>query len=193
MNHPKPEEWVPYLYGGMTPNAGRELKSHLKDCPECRVKIQTWQHTIKRLDAWKLPRARTSVERFAPALKWAAAAALVLAVGFALGRLSGGQGMAEQVRARLEPELRKALQPEMARLVRQEVGRNSMVVLAVSGDQTEKLLAAYNTMNEARRAEDLERLYLMLKKQLDTVAINTEQEFVQLAGYQQSGPKVSQE
>jgi hypothetical protein len=184
MNHPKPEEWVPYLYGEVKSNVRRSLKAHLHGCPECREAVEQWKRSVDRLDAWKLPRAAMPIELFAPILKWAAAAALVLGLGFALGRSGGREAVAEQVRARLEPQLRAELRQEMAQMLRQEIDRNSSLVLQASGDQTEKLLAAYNTLNENRRAADLERLYAALKRQLDTVAINTEQGFVQLAGYQ---------
>lgn len=183
MNHPKPEEWVPYLYGEAKPDVRRSLKAHLKGCPECRDEVEHWKRSVDRLDAWKLPRASTPIELFAPLARWAAAAALVLGLGFALGRLGNREAVAEQVRAGLEPQLRAELRQEMAQMVRQEIERNSSLVLQASGDQTEKLLAAYNNLNETRRAADLERLYVALKKQLDTVAINTEEGFVQLAGY----------
>jgi hypothetical protein len=138
-----------------------------------------------RLDAWELPRQQRPFEWFGPALQWGAAALLMLGIGFAFGRLSGSDALAEKLRARLEPQLREALYQEMAQMVRQEVGRSSSAVLLASGDQVEKLLADYNTINETRRAEELQRLYVALKKQLDTVAINTQQELVQLATYQQ--------
>jgi anti-sigma factor RsiW len=184
MNHPKPEAWVPYLYGEVKSNERRSLKAHLKGCPECRAQVEQWKRSVDRLDAWHLPRTSTLVELFAPVLKFAAAAVLVLGLGFFLGRLGGREAVTERVRARLEPQLRAELRQEMAQMVRQEIDRNSALVLQASGDQTEKLLAAYNSMNETRRAADLERLYAALKRQLDTVAINTEEGFVQLAGYQ---------
>jgi len=188
MNHPKPEEWVPYLYGELGHGARRQLNLHLAQCSECRGRLNTWRRDIGRLDAWKLPRTSSRWPGFVPALKWAAAAALVLAVGFVAGRLTGGERVAEQVRAALEPQLRAALRQEIAQMVRQEVGRGSSALLAASGEQAEKLLAAYNTINETHRAEDMERLYLALKKQLDTVAVNTQQEFVQLANYHENDP-----
>jgi len=115
-------------------------------------------------------------------VKWAAATALVLGLGFGLGHLTGGGGDVESLRARLEPQLRETLRQELALVVRQEVSRSASTTLTAAGDHAEKLLAAYDTVQESRRAEDLERLYVALKKQLDTVAINTQQGFVELAG-----------
>lgn len=183
MNHPKPEEWVPYLYGGLAAGTRRQFKAHLKACPECRGEIERWRRSAGRLKAWKLPRAQTPFPVFAPALKWAVAALVVLAVGFAAGRFTGTEAVAARVRAQMEPQVRSALQEQMTQLVRNEVDHRSSVLLQAAGDQTEKLLAAYDTVNENRRTQDLQRLYVALKRQLDTVAINTEQEFGQLASY----------
>src|SRR5208283_5190745 len=102
MNHPKPEEWVPYVCGGVKPDVRRQLKAHLTECPECRDRVESWNRSLNRLDAWKLPAPNRVFELFAPVLKWAAAAALVLGAGFALGRFSGGDAMAEKVRVRVE-------------------------------------------------------------------------------------------
>ena len=40
MNHPKPEEWVPYIYGETTGTARRELSDHLNSCDQCREEIK---------------------------------------------------------------------------------------------------------------------------------------------------------
>ncbi len=193
MNHPKPEEFVPYLYGESTPDARRHLKAHLKACAECREQVESWRRSVNRLDAWQLPRTRTPIELFGPVLKWAAAAVLLLGLGFGFGRFSGQQALAEKVRTRVEPQLRETLRQEMAQMVQHEFARNSSAILLASSDQAEKLLAAYNSVNETRRTEDLERLYLALKKQLDIVAINTQQEFVQLAAYRQPAANPSKQ
>ena len=179
MNHPKPEQWVPYLYGGLKPDEHRHLKAHLRDCAACRGEIERWQRSSRRLDAWKLPRSRATLELFAPALKWAVAAMVVLGVGFAFGRFAGDSAIAARVRAQIEPQLRQ----EMAQVVRNEVERNSAAIIQASVNKTRDLLAAYSNVSENRRTEDLQWLYLALKRQLDTVAVNTENELVQLASY----------
>lgn len=183
MNHPKPEEWVPYVYGESPAIVRQELSSHLAVCPECRRLVEDWRASMVSLDKWKLARVHKPRDWFAPALRWAAAAACVLALGFGLGRLSTRADVA-QLRAALEPQLRQSLREQMVQIVNQELARNSAATLAAASDQTEKLLAAYTAVNDRRHADELERLYLALKKQLDTVAINTEKEFVQLATYQ---------
>lgn len=182
MNHPKREAWVPFVYRETDTETRRELSAHLRECPQCRAEIDTWRQSLRRLDQWQLPRRGLRLEWFAPALKWATATAILLALGFGLGRFAAGATDVEKVRARLEPQLRESLRKEMVQIARDEVGRSTSATLAAAGEHAEKLLAAYNTFQETRRADDLERLYVAIKNQLDTVAINTQKEFVQLAG-----------
>ncbi len=193
MNHPKHEEWPPYLFGEANPAARQRLSRHLQDCSECREEIVAWQRSLVRLDAWKLPRSEKTRESFAPALKWAAAAALVLGLGFGIGRLNSAANGAEKIRAAIEPEIRQQLGQEFAQLLRDERNRATSTALATLSEQTRDLLADI----ESKRAQDnqaiytaLDKLYLSLKKDVDTVAVNTdaglrstEQQLVQLAGY----------
>jgi hypothetical protein len=189
MNHPKLEEWVPYLYGETEPEARRQLRAHLKGCSECRDQVQSWKRCLGRLDAWKLPGMKPRLEA-APVVKWAAAAVVVLCIGFALGHSGAARPDLNKLRATLEPQLRRQLKEEMAQLARDEVNKASSAILLGAGQQTEKLLAAYAIASESTRADDMDRLYLLLKREVDTVAVNTdaglrqtEQQLVRLAGY----------
>src|SRR5438477_7717896 len=119
MNHPKREEWVPYIFGEARPDTRRELNAHLRDCPDCRQEIETWKMSLGLLDAWKLPPVPKPAPSFAPLLYWAAAAAVVLVVGFGIGRLSARADV-QKVRAAIEPELRRELTQEFARLAHEE-------------------------------------------------------------------------
>ena len=183
MKHPTHEEWAPFVCGETNRAARRQLEAHLRQCPGCRAEVQNWQQSLRRLDHWKLPQPRGWLELFAPILKWSFATALVLVIGFVAGRMSTPGVNTADLRARLAPQLRETLRQEMAQMVRDEVNRSASATLAAAGDHAEKLLAAYNSVQETRRSEELERLYVAIKKQLDTVAINTQKEFVQLAGY----------
>jgi Putative zinc-finger len=170
MNHPEREEWVPYVYGEARPEDRRRLKDHLATCAECRAEVESWQQSLERLDAWKLPRSRPIREAVAPYFSWAAAAALVLVLGFGIGHLTAPKVDAEQLRAQMREEF--------TRLVRQEVSK--------SADAT---LEAANRQTEAAVAESAQTLYAAFKRDLDTLAVNAdlglqraEQQLVQLAG-----------
>jgi len=111
MNHPKPEEWTPYLFGETTPDRARTLAEHLQRCPECSAEIAGWQRSLRRLDRWRLPAPRRhAAGRPGPALKWGIAAALMLGAGFGLGRFNGPTpGDIHAMRMQTEASLRASL------------------------------------------------------------------------------------
>jgi hypothetical protein len=202
MNHPERESWVPFLYGEVKPDLRQQLKAHLEVCAECRGEVERWQRSLARLDAWKLPRSRKPAELFVPILRWAAAALVVLGLGFGVGRISAAGSGAAKDRAALKLQLKQELRQELAQLAREEVSRATPATLATARSEANQLLAAYATNLEAQRDTDnqvirtaLERLQaqnISLKKELDTVALNTdaglqqtEQQLAQLAVYKQ--------
>src|SRR5208282_6510798 len=149
MSHPKREDCVPYLYGEIKPEQRRQLKEHLQGCAECREELQSWERSLHRLDAWKLPRTNTRLDAVTPFLKWAAAAVIVLGLGFGFGRVTTRQADLETVRARVEPEIRR----EFTEMLRREIEKSSATTLAGAQRQAEEVGAAY---------------YALLKKDLDT-------------------------
>jgi hypothetical protein len=202
MNHPKREEWIPYLYGEAEPQVRRQLKSHLEHCLECRAELDSWEQSIKRLDAWKLPRAGRQRFLPAPILSWSAAAAALLLLGYVAGHSTASKADIQSVRAALEPQLRQALTSEMTQVVRDVVNKAASATLAQAKDQTTKAIAAYAATFDSQHAQDYRDMHaalLVLKQQLDTVAMNTDagfrqaqQKLVQLADYKQP-PKSSTE
>ena len=181
MNHPKREDWVQYLYGELKPDLRRQLNEHLQGCAECGEELQSWKRSLHRLDAWKLPRTSGRLDAATPFLKWAAAALLVLGLGFGFGRLTARHADLAKVRAQVEPGLRR----EFAELLRREIDKASATTLAQAQRRAEEVGAAY---------------YALLKKDLDTVAINTdvslrraEQGLLQVADYRQSAERQQKE
>ena len=93
MNHPTSENWMSYLYGELSPSARREADRHLQGCAECRQHVEQWRATMGLLDADHAPlvlpgRGQRTVF-FAPAVRWALAASVVLLAGFGIGRATG--------------------------------------------------------------------------------------------------------
>ncbi len=163
MNHPKREEWVPYLFGEARPDAARFLKEHLRDCQECRREIDDWRRSLGKLDSWKLPPANKRRPNFRPLLRLAAAAAVVLVAGFAIGRSTSTSAQADRVRKAIEPGIRQELRQEFTQMLHDEMDKA-----------------------ESQRLAD----FIELKKDVDTVAVmtdaglrRTQRQLVQLVDY----------
>ena len=115
MNHPKPEEWAPYLFGDATPEARRKLAEHLQTCPDCAAEIAGWRQSLNKLDRWKLPRLRVRSVQRPPLLKWGVAAALLLGAGVGLGRWSAPAVDVNRMQARIETTVKSSLAVERQR------------------------------------------------------------------------------
>jgi len=156
MNHPKREEWAPYLFDEATAEERRKLAAHLQNCPECAAEIAGWQRSLKTLDRWKLPAARARSSQWAgPVLKWGIAAALVLGAGFGLGRLSAPTTVdLNAMRAQTEATIKSSLASEM----RKQFNADVQAALAATRSQiTNELRAQLNMMlTEAANASATE-------------------------------------
>ena len=93
MKHPNSETWMDYLYKELSATERAECDRHLRSCPECRAEVARWRSGMELLDldsaSLALAKGRDTVRFWQqPALRWAAAAAVVLSLGFGMGRLS---------------------------------------------------------------------------------------------------------
>jgi len=206
MNHPTSEEWMSYLYNELTAVEHANLASHLAVCPDCQSKVSDWRAARSNLDAWRLPPKHPAVGPSRSVVRWAAAAAVLLGVGFGIGRLASTTVTAEKVRAEIEPKMRQELRQEIGQRLREELDKVASATLAASSEQAKQLLAEYAKAIETKHAEDNQAIYaaldklesqrvadlVSLKKELDTVAVltdvglrRTQQQLVQLADYTQ--------
>jgi len=175
MSHPSREEWMDYLYGELDAARQDGMTGHLDGCEDCRKALSSWRAVMEALDSWKV---RQPLWRAAPtrrALRWAAAAALLLALGYALGRLSAPPRVDIAALAnRLEPALRKTLsqdmesrcqaamaaaqdelRQEMLVQVRAEMKDQAAATLEAATSATSSLLAEYAQSLESARRTDL--------------------------------------
>ncbi|MBL9135970.1 MAG: zf-HC2 domain-containing protein [Verrucomicrobiales bacterium] len=87
MRHPDSNAWMSWLYGETEAAETLELEAHLAVCPDCRARVDRWRQTMGHLDAAAGPRLETVRRRSVwPAVKWAAAAMILLASGIWIGR-----------------------------------------------------------------------------------------------------------
>ena len=176
MNHPKPEEWVPFIYGETKGQTYRALKSHLEACAQCRQQTDAWKQSMNLLDSWKVPRTkRTPPFMAVPWFGWAAATAMVLLCGVLIGRATAPRVDVEKLRATLAPEIRKDVSSELAQVIREEIARSASMTLASGRSYTDQIA---------------QQLFVVIKKDVDTLAVNadaglrnTAQQLIRLADY----------
>jgi anti-sigma factor RsiW len=177
MKHPGGEEWMAWLYGEVPRAEKTRLAAHLKDCSECRADVRRWEKARQALDFGKVtpPRARARV--LEPLVKWGIAAGLMLGIGFGVGRLtSPATADSQTLRASLKAQLHDELLAEL----QQHQAQDNKVIFTALGKV------------DADRVAD----YASLRKELETVAVLTQdsfqqaqQQIVTLANYSQTDGK----
>jgi hypothetical protein len=162
MKHPSKEEWMDFVYGEKAD--ATELRAHLASCADCRRDVESWRATMRTLDAWKLPAEKVS-PRGAQWFRWAAAAAVFLSAGIAIGA-----------------SMRKG--PDVGAI------EKSIQTLAERIDQERATTALALRDLEARRVSDL----VSLRRDLEQVAVATDaglkmtqNQLVRLASYSGDG------
>jgi uncharacterized membrane protein YvbJ len=181
VNHPGAEEWMDFLYGELPPERRRELGVHLSQCTVCAAQVKNWRTGMTALDDWTLPAIPRAPLQWQPVLKWAAAAAILLVIGFALGRQNSS--VARDV---------ADLKTSVAQL-QNDRALNTANTVAAATDAANKefarLLTDYAKQDGERRAEDrrtfalalseLDSRLVKLRAELETVAVNTQDGFYQ--------------
>jgi hypothetical protein len=180
-----------FLYGEGAPERRRELGAHLAACPNCATKVQIWRSSMNTLDEWPLPARRHVAREWIRPLKWAAAAAVVLAVGFAIGRQTSN--------AQAEVAALKESVNQLSALVQTEHTfnlSNSVALAASANTEALHLLNEYARLQQQQRASDQEVIKTALRtfdlrlgrvrSDLQTVAVNTE------AGFEQTHENLAQ-
>jgi anti-sigma factor RsiW len=214
MTHPSPEQLVSFLYGEVTPQERSELRAHLQACVACQAQLQTWRGTAKTLDDWPLPQG-ASRRSWRPVLQWAAAAVIVLGLGFGAGRLTWpGPADVTALRASLESEFQRRIETaraELSQQVKQQQVEALAAVLPAASEaarsETQRLVAGLAKSLEERTALDHQRVlaalqgmddkwgrtYGTMRRDLETVAVlaengfqDTQRQLVELATYTQS-------
>jgi hypothetical protein len=122
MNHPNQNEWLLYVDGDASPENMARLREHLGQCPMCAAEVAGWKRSVEKLKRMPFPSTaqlllnrRRDTVRTSGFLKWGLAAAIVLLVGFAFGRVSAmhtqvlEQTVAAQVHEKLMGEIRADL------------------------------------------------------------------------------------
>ena len=122
MNHPNQNEWLLYLEGEASAENAASLLEHLEQCPMWAAEVAGWKRSAQKLKRMSFP-ASSQIRRdrnrdplwVATFLRWGIAAAIVLFVGFAFGRLSATrtQALEQTVAAQVREELRRDLRADL--------------------------------------------------------------------------------
>ncbi len=161
-----------YLYDEVIPTRRADLQAHLDVCPDCRLAVQAWRRAMDQLDSWTLPGTSPKAAPRLPALRWAAAAAIVLATGFLAGRLSAPP-----------PVNTAALRAEL----KQEFSAQLQESLAASRDETQQTLETITAAWATARQQDQQTTLALLQRaeqnrQLDFATLRRDLETVALVG-----------
>lgn len=190
--HPTPQEWMAFLYGEDSPARHAELGAHLHDCADCRRQVQTWRGSMAALNSWTMPQARQRTLFAVPAMRWAAAAVLMLGLGIGAGRLGSSANadvgrLAAELRSEMEARLASTHEAFSQTLQQQRVQfaeAAHAAALEATSDEAEQLFARLARLVEERREADqqtylaalkqVEERYAALRQDLNTVAVNAD-------------------
>lgn len=198
MNHPQPEEWLPFLDGEASPQDRQRLSQHLAECPECAREIDAWRRTLRQLDRWTLPKAPGLAAPWLAPVKWALAASVVLAVGVVLGSLRApNDAQLAELRVQIEASVRSSLQAQVdealdgletgtaerihaleSRLARASAAENDQLWRAVLGvlssARAEDARTVQAGFEQLQRRTDAR--FVGLRRDLETLASATDEE-----------------
>jgi hypothetical protein len=195
MNHPSREEWMAHLYNEADENTRANLEAHLAVCPDCKKSLTGWRATMGSLDSWTLPTRRRLRWSQPMVVKWAAAAAVILALGFGLGRVSSPGLTLQAAQDQLLPALRQQLQQDLAvamdvngtpvttpfqREMRNSLDRWATAGVGLATAESQRLLGEFASYLKTARAEDHQKfmaLFRTLREEMETVAVNTDNGF----------------
>jgi hypothetical protein len=170
MNHPNREEWMSFLYEETDPGERSKLTAHLHGCGSCQQHVARWRGAMGAMNQWKID-DRPRASRRPVFFRWAAAACLLLAIGFGIGSVAS-RANASAMRKDLQNQ--RAMIDELTRAVAQNRARDQQALVATLREL------------ETRRAAEMQTL----RGDLETVAALTEEslnraqnQLVRLASY----------
>ena len=207
MSHPSREQWTEYVYGEHDPAGRADMEEHLRSCKECRVTLSSWRAVMGELDRWEVHEPARRPGFLRRALPWAAAAALMLAVGYGLGRLSPATPVDRAaLKAELEPFIRQAAQEMEARWqasltaaqdqvrreildqVRREMNNTALATLEAAESTTSDLLGQYAQSLDSARRSDLLAVASLSEREL----WRTKWQLASMLAYALPAPPVSE-
>jgi len=111
-----------FLYSELSSEQRAEVEQHLRACPICRQKQAAYLGTLKQLGSWNidLPEKPKLAPEWSPAVKWAAAAALLVTTAFATGRFATPSLDSEKIQAQISGPLEEKITRDINLKIQQE-------------------------------------------------------------------------
>lgn len=177
MNHPQHNELTELLYGELDAAREAEVTRHLETCDDCRGRVDAWRAVRQDLATWdvplsgrlKLAPATVTSSRLRP-LRWAVAATVLLGAGFGLARFTTPTPDLTALRTELRDELKQEFATTFAAYTEQQISERQ---------NFERVVARAMNRIEARQVAE----HAVLRKDVETVAVHTQQEFARLTAF----------
>src|SRR5688572_18116459 len=176
-NHPTQEQWMDYLYGEMQSPERKALEAHLKGCAPCQEKKQEFTGTMETLDTWRvevpakhsLAASRAWVQ---PAVKWAAATALLVTTGFAAARFSQPsvdlEALQAKVVAQVEADFKTKVEAPFEKRIQEESEAMAEEAVALMREKVEIEMTAKVAEITMRAQSDIE---LAVRDQMEQLEV----------------------
>jgi anti-sigma factor RsiW len=172
--HPTELTWMEFLYDELPTDRKSEVERHIAGCAECRAKLGELQATQAKLNQWRVvvPAKFRVAKKWAPGLKWAAAAALLVTTAFAAGRFSKPELDLAAIQASLSAPIQESVEKQVkaqvaavqadVEKVRDEANKSQIEMAAEMKRLSEKALAEALAANK-HQMEQLARTVAALR------------------------------
>lgn len=108
-----------YLYNEAPAAERAKLSAHMAACPECRERVHGWQKTMDTLDTWQPAVKQAPAYSWMPAVRWAAAAVVMVGLGFALSRVTAPQVNVAAMQTQIRSEVAAEMKQQMAQAMKE--------------------------------------------------------------------------
>jgi hypothetical protein len=182
--HPSREILTDFLYDELSPTGRAEVAGHVQACGECRELLSSWRDVRGTLQRWTIadrPETAQPARSHKPVwtiTKWAVAASVFITCGFALARMTAAPPSAPTLSASAMQEIRDQVKQDLSA----ELSRYTSAHLASQREFRRGVDRRIEKLETDRLAD-----YSGLRKDVETVALRTQEEFVRLASTGSTG------
>lgn len=182
MNHPDPDTLMAFLYDELDAGQHASIEAHVRDCDSCAQQMNQWRGVQQELKGWTLPE-RPRIAPAAPskyagaALRWAAAAAIFAGAGFAMAKLTEKPIDTQALHAEIVNDVREQVRQELTT----ELTSYSAKQISRQQDFQQSIIQVMGRLEAQQMAQ-----HASLRKDVETVALHTQEELDRLVAFDSS-------